>query len=188
MEDTKLDRAQIVLTTVRLLQEEGIDAFSMRKLAARLDIRAPTLYWYFPDRSAILSEVIKVLLVDTMNSVGKHPTWQEWLRAFGLALWRTNCETPFVTMLLQSAELNDSEVFKIALEMLDTALRQYPVDHALALRAHSDIQALVLGWAVFHHAGVAERIQPMFDVSLAVTEGIEGIIRIWEIRMAERQI
>lgn len=180
MEDAKLDRSQIVQTALQMMQNEGIEALTMRKLAARLHIRAPTLYWYFPDRSAIMREVIKTLLAGTIERVGNHATWQEWLRSFGEELWSTNRQFPYVTMLLQSIELNDQEIFALATGLLDEKIKHYGVDRMLFMRVHSDIQALVLGWAVFRQAGVVGRIEPLFDVDNAIREAIAGIIVRWD--------
>jgi len=179
MQDVKLDRHAIIETALELMREEGIDGFSMRKLGARLNIRAPTLYWYFPDRSSILRDIIGTLITDTVGAVPECASWQEWLQKFGEALWVTSREMPFVTMLLQSAELNDEQVFVLALDLIDRHLGKFGVDRTIYLGAHSDIQAFVLGWAVFEHSGITRRIQAMFDVETAVHDGIAAIISAW---------
>lgn len=185
MEEPKLDRTQIVHTALQMMQEDGIESFSMRKLAARLSIRAPTLYWYFPDRSSIVREVIKTLLSETVARVVETSKWQEWLRSFGEELWRTNRGSPYVSMLLQSAEFNDQEIFQLAVSLLEAQANRFEIGNAEFMRVHSDIQALVLGWAVFLHAGVVDRVQGYFDVDNAVMEAIEAIINSWTVRIGE---
>jgi AcrR family transcriptional regulator len=179
MEETKLDRETIVHTALQLMRDDGIDGFSMRKLGAQLNIRAPTLYWYFSDRSAILRAVINTLLAETVHSVSDCATWQEWLQRFGHALWITSRDTPVVTMLLQSSEINDTEVFDFAIAMLDRQMERFGVNRDIYLGAHSDIQAYVLGWAVFQHAGVVGRISEMLDVEASVRNGISNIVNAW---------
>lgn len=112
MHDIMLDKGQIVAEVLLLLREGGIEKLSMRKLAARLNIRAPTLYWYFPDRSSILRAVIRTLQRESFARNPESDIWQEWLRGLALSFWQNNCETPYVNLLLQSAELNDESVVR----------------------------------------------------------------------------
>jgi AcrR family transcriptional regulator len=45
-----LDRATIVATALRLLDEVGIDGLSTRRLATELGIKSASLYWHFKDK------------------------------------------------------------------------------------------------------------------------------------------
>ena len=52
-------RAQEIVAAAReLVEEEGADALSMRRLAERLGIRAPSLYKHLVDKQALESAVI----------------------------------------------------------------------------------------------------------------------------------
>ena len=53
----KIDRETLVIVAFELLEQEGIDAVSMRRLALALDVRASSLYHHFADKSALLSAV-----------------------------------------------------------------------------------------------------------------------------------
>ncbi|HWJ70844.1 MAG TPA: TetR family transcriptional regulator [Sphingobium sp.] len=184
MEENKLDRKQIVEAALALLQEEGIEKLSMRKLASRLAIRAPTLYWYFPDRSSILREIIKTLILEIIERTPRCDSWQGWLKAFGASLWETNRHTPYAMLLLQSAELNDETVVELATGLVERERQHYDVSREVFHRAYSDIQAYVLGWSVFHHSGVWERIDALYQIDQSIEDGIDGIVRIWEWRAA----
>ncbi|GAA4586631.1 TetR/AcrR family transcriptional regulator [Planotetraspora phitsanulokensis] len=50
-------RAQIVEAAVALLDAEGLEALSTRRLAAELGVRGPTLYHYFADKNSLLEAV-----------------------------------------------------------------------------------------------------------------------------------
>lgn len=179
MDETKLDKRQIVCEALLLLREDGIEKLSMRKLAARLGIRAPTLYWYFPDRAAILRQVINELLEEAVDRVPMCATWQEWLREFGRSLWQTNCEAPYATLLLQSAELNDATVVNAAIATLRKKAAEFGAEEVIFLRAHSDLNAFVTGYAVFWHSRVTDKLAGLVDVERAVLEGIDMIVRHW---------
>ncbi len=52
-------RAQEIVVAARgLLEEEGIDALSMRRVAARLGIRAPSLYEHLPGKESLEAALI----------------------------------------------------------------------------------------------------------------------------------
>jgi AcrR family transcriptional regulator len=49
---------QVAEEARRLLEEEGPQALTMRRLAERLGIRAPTLYKHLPDKAAVEAAII----------------------------------------------------------------------------------------------------------------------------------
>ncbi|MFE7134364.1 TetR/AcrR family transcriptional regulator [Streptomyces sp. NPDC057638] len=49
-----LDRTKIINATVRLLDTEGTAKFSMRRLAAELDVTAMSVYWYVDTKDDLL--------------------------------------------------------------------------------------------------------------------------------------
>ncbi|MGW6896583.1 MULTISPECIES: TetR/AcrR family transcriptional regulator C-terminal domain-containing protein [unclassified Streptomyces] len=49
-----LDREKITAAAVRLLDAEGLAKFSMRRLAAELDVTAMSLYWYVETKDDLL--------------------------------------------------------------------------------------------------------------------------------------
>lgn len=52
-----ITRAQIVQAALAVLDEGGIDAVTVRAVAARLGIRAPALYWHVRDKQELLDEM-----------------------------------------------------------------------------------------------------------------------------------
>lgn len=51
---------EIVTVARRLLEEEGLQSFSMRRLADRLGVRSPVIYKYFASKSALAAALISV--------------------------------------------------------------------------------------------------------------------------------
>src|SRR5262245_59584415 len=52
-------REKILAAGRELLFKEGFDAFSMRKLAAKVNYTATAIYVHFPDKEALLGEVVE---------------------------------------------------------------------------------------------------------------------------------
>ncbi|MEU3654829.1 TetR/AcrR family transcriptional regulator C-terminal domain-containing protein [Streptomyces sp. NPDC032161] len=74
-----LDRERIVAASVRLLDAEGLDKFSMRRLAAELGVTAMSLYWYVDTKDDLLE-----LALDSVHSEIRPPHedahWHDRLR------------------------------------------------------------------------------------------------------------
>jgi AcrR family transcriptional regulator len=51
--------ADIVVAARRILEEEGADALTMRRLASEVGIQAPSLYKHFPTKRAVLAALIE---------------------------------------------------------------------------------------------------------------------------------
>lgn len=54
---TKLSRELIVAAALAVLDEHGIDGVTVRAVAARLDVKAPALYWHVRDKQELLDEM-----------------------------------------------------------------------------------------------------------------------------------
>ncbi len=59
--DTLTPRGRQIVGAARaILDDEGVDALTMRRIGARLGIRAPSLYKHFPDKQSLEASVISV--------------------------------------------------------------------------------------------------------------------------------
>lgn len=87
----KLDRAQVVDTALRLLDETGLDGLTLRRIATELDVKAPALYWHFANKQALLDEMATEMLRRITASVeppGPDADWRTWTTATCTALRR----------------------------------------------------------------------------------------------------
>jgi AcrR family transcriptional regulator len=75
-ENTGRPRARAIVAAARhILEEEGRDALTMRRLASAVGMRAPSLYKHFPDKAAV-----EVALIER--------GFEEWTASFEAALTR----------------------------------------------------------------------------------------------------
>lgn len=77
-----LRKEQIVRTALVILQHDGLEGLTLRKLAAALNIQAASLYWHVKDKKDLLDEIAEVILQEkfpTMPEPKEGQTWQEWL-------------------------------------------------------------------------------------------------------------
>lgn len=81
---TRLDRETIVETALRLLNEEGLEGLTLRRLAKGLDVQAPALYWHFGNKQALLDEMATRMLRDMLLPMAGQAeaggtAWQDWI-------------------------------------------------------------------------------------------------------------
>src|SRR5580704_17850029 len=57
-----MNRATLAKTALELIQEDGLDALTMRTLADRSGVKAASLYWHVRDRDELLAIVADALL------------------------------------------------------------------------------------------------------------------------------
>ncbi|MBM7783890.1 TetR/AcrR family transcriptional regulator C-terminal domain-containing protein [Tenggerimyces flavus] len=74
-----LTRASVVEAALDLLDEVGLDALSMRRLAAKLGVQNPALYWHFRNKQELLNEMSRAMLEPSLGPPRAGETWQEWL-------------------------------------------------------------------------------------------------------------
>jgi TetR/AcrR family tetracycline transcriptional repressor len=81
-----LDKQQIVTEAIALLDADGLDGVTLRKLAARLGVRQPTLYWHLPNKAALITAIADAILEQHFPKMAPPEPgerWQDWL--IGLA-------------------------------------------------------------------------------------------------------
>ncbi|MFF1877285.1 TetR family transcriptional regulator [Leifsonia sp. NPDC058230] len=86
-----LDRQQVIDAALELLDDEGLEALSLRTLAGRLGVQAPTLYWHIGSKAELLDALADAIMDDAIRAIPKTRTdddWAEWLLAALIELRR----------------------------------------------------------------------------------------------------
>jgi len=77
-----ITREAVVTTAIELIDRDGMAAFSLDRVARALNVRGPSLYNHFADRSEILTEVARAIVLETPRVPDPEPgRWREWLIA-----------------------------------------------------------------------------------------------------------
>lgn len=75
-----LNRDQVLREAMRLLDDDGLDALSLRNLAARLGVQAPTLYWHVKNKSALLDALADAIMDEAIAAAPEPGAdGREWL-------------------------------------------------------------------------------------------------------------
>jgi TetR/AcrR family transcriptional regulator, tetracycline repressor protein len=128
-----LDRQQIVTEAVALLDAEGLDGVTLRKLAARLGVQQPTLYWHLPSKAALVTAIAERILEQQFTELtppGPDERWQDWLTGLADRLRRALLAHPDGARILSASQLSLTMAAISELAMSTLAARGIPLRQA----------------------------------------------------------
>ena len=82
-----LSRARLVSEALGLVQDEGLEALSMRRLADRLNVKAASLYWHVRDRRELL-ELLADSILASVWATHRPSGWRQAVLDASLVLGR----------------------------------------------------------------------------------------------------
>ncbi|MCU7724828.1 TetR family transcriptional regulator [Actinoplanes sp. KI2] len=126
-----LDRARIVAEAVALLDADGLDSVTLRKLASRLGVQAPTLYWHIPNKAALITAIAEEILTPLpASAIGADERWQDWLIGFAGGLRRALLAHPDGARIISIAQMSRNMASLSELAMSTLVARGVPLHQA----------------------------------------------------------
>jgi AcrR family transcriptional regulator len=184
-----LSRDQVVEAAIAILDEEGYDALSMRRLAQRLGTAAPTLYWHVRNRDELLDLVADDIVGEILGMTGEPTGSRAWMTALARALRDVLGRHAGVAPIIGLRPLTGANASATLGRLLE-ALRGDGFEEPDAVLAATTLTGWASGFAVFE---ARDRIGTValpglpdadtrFEYGLAVLlDGIEaGARRRWE--------
>jgi AcrR family transcriptional regulator len=147
-------RAEIVGAALGLIDRDGLDALSMRRLAAELGLGTMTLYGYFRTKDELLDAVVDASATGSLPDLSPDTAWEERLRTIARA-WHDglNRHPSLVELRLRRPILNP-EAFR-STEGGIAALIAAGFGPSLAARAFRLLFLYVFGSAAFNEPEVS---------------------------------
>jgi len=121
-------RELIVAAALDLLDSDGFDQMSLRRLASHLGMHAPGLYWYIESKQDLIDLMAKEILdrgLADLATPAPDTTWQQWLvdlacaTRHALLARRDGARVVGSSLLLKAGSLTPS--IEISLEILERA-------------------------------------------------------------------
>lgn len=88
----KVNRDMVARAGLQLLNEVGLEELTLRLLARLLKIQAPTVYWHFQSKEALIDEMATLILADgapQLLPAKASADWSVWATTFGTGLRKT---------------------------------------------------------------------------------------------------
>lgn len=148
---TELSRAQIVRATMELLDEQGLEALSMRKLAAKLSSGATSLYWYVETKDELLDlaldEAFGEISLPDPETVG----WRNAATALAYGLRETIFRHPWMGAVMGSRPNVGPNALRLA-EQVTRVFTHAGFDESTVDHAASAVMAYAVGATLPHAA------------------------------------
>jgi len=118
----------IIDAALDLLDEGGLNNLSLRKLAQRLDIKAPALYWHFSSKESLVDYMAEAILRTEFTDLtprADDTRWQDWLLATCSKLRKAMQSRRDGARVVAGAHLYPAvslmKIFEISIESLTSA-------------------------------------------------------------------
>lgn len=151
-----LSRKGIARAALELIDEEGFEALTTRRLAKRLGVEGPSLYNHIRSRDDLLDEVHALLLADQFSPLAKDGDWraemERWARDYRRALSRH----PHVLTAIARRPITTRASLRLYDELF-AFLEAHGFDAKTAIAISGAIEFLVLGASIEAYADGFDR-------------------------------
>jgi len=143
----------MIAAGLELLDEVGLEGLTLRRLAAKLNVQAPALYWHFKNKQDLLDEMASTVFRSGAELVRSTSTrrWDKWAMTYGRGLRQILLLHRDGARMMSGTRLADASLY----ESMEMALRVF-VDAGfstyIATVALSTIYSYVVGFVIEEQA------------------------------------
>jgi AcrR family transcriptional regulator len=146
-----LSRRRIARAALKLIDEEGFEALTTRRLAKRLGVEGPSLYNHIRSRDDLLDEIHAVVLEEQFAPMDKDGDWRAEMEAFARDYRRAFARHPHVIASIARRPLTTEPPLRVYNELFGF-LEAHGFDVKTATAISGAIEFLVLGAAIEAYA------------------------------------
>ncbi|MBO3747923.1 TetR/AcrR family transcriptional regulator C-terminal domain-containing protein [Streptosporangiaceae bacterium NEAU-GS5] len=169
-EVSQLNRARIVSAAIDLIEREGADAVSMRRIAADLGVGVMSLYNHVPNKAALLDGVAEAVLSEIEFTDDPSAHWTDRVRAQARSFRQIAHHYPRSTMVVVSRQLQSSSGV-IPVEYALSTMLSAGFDGREAVQLLRVFIAYIVG-SLLREVGVTPTFAPVRpDVDVAAIDG-----------------
>lgn len=148
-----LTRDRILTTALQLVDEQGVEALSMRRLATELGVDPMAIYHHLPGKQAILAGLIEIVFKELQLPTTEYATWQEQVYAFARAYHSLTRTHPNLVLYLVTDPKSCANAALVANEVLYTALAAAGLSAYAIVRTADLIVDYLNGFALAESSG-----------------------------------
>ncbi|MER6047177.1 TetR/AcrR family transcriptional regulator C-terminal domain-containing protein [Streptomyces sp. NPDC001793] len=140
-----LSLAKVLDAALEVVDRDGIEKLSMRRLGSELGVEAMTLYHYLPNKAALLDGLVERVVSAVRPSFGDPAEdWPRELRAFAVAFRGELLRHPGVIVLIATRPVQSPAALQ-AVEDTAAALGRAGIAPVEAMRIVNSVSTLVIG-------------------------------------------
>jgi len=148
-----MNRQTVAAAALELLGDTGLEGLTLRRLAAKLDVKAPAIYWHFHDKQELLDEMASTVLRDLAGEIHtpRRMRWDRWATEYGRTLRRVLLSYRDGARMVSGTRATDPAIYAA----METAIRRLTDEGFSPYRAVmglSTIYCYVVGFVIEEQA------------------------------------
>ena len=148
-----LTRQRILATALQLVNEQGVNNLTMRRLATTLNVDPMSIYHHLPGKSAVIAGMVEIVFGEFRVPTTDDAPWQDQVRAFVMGYRNlTRTYSNLVLYLVTDAEAGAKAALP-ANEILYRALAKAGLSPRMVLHAADLIVDYLNGYALAGSSG-----------------------------------
>lgn len=156
-----LSRPLILRAALAIVDAEGLEGLTVRRLARALGVTAMAIYRHYESKDAIERSLVDLVVGDYDVTNHEEPDWRDWICVTYGSMQRGLCEHPAIIPLLSKATYAGSDAMAV-LERVLLELRDAGLAPPAATRLFHTLMAYTIGSVTLMdqealHAGPARR-------------------------------
>lgn len=155
----QIDRESVLAAALALLEDQGPEALSLRAIAARLEVKAPSLYRYFPDKAALERALVAeghAALRDAIRKNTKTPNPETAFREMAAAYRRFARRRPALYFFTMHHAVPGADVSPAGKELWNLLLAAVGSLSSHLGGTYDHTPGAVAAWAFLHGFAVLE--------------------------------
>jgi TetR/AcrR family transcriptional regulator, tetracycline repressor protein len=166
-----LTRDRILTTALRIVDDEGVAALSMRRLATELGVDPMAIYHHLSGKHALLVGLTEIVFQQLRLPPVDDTPWQEQVRTFARA-YRSLTQTHpnLVLYLVTDAEARKNERVSMANELLYAALARAGLPPEMIVGAADLLVDYLNGFALGESSASTARASPRAELDIRLEE------------------
>ena len=187
----RIDRREVVAAALGILERDGIDGLTMRRLGEQIGVQGGAFYHHFRDKSEILRAVARFAVAEIdVPEPARYASWQDWVVQLAVNYRAMLVARPYIAPLLLDGYLARTTLPVYAMEREHLTRAGIPADrHETVFDA---LEAFVLGSAMLagtrHNTRAPEHwgasvpdgdveVRAAADFELALRVLLDGLVR-----------
>ncbi|MEI9980474.1 MAG: TetR/AcrR family transcriptional regulator C-terminal domain-containing protein [Edaphobacter sp.] len=111
----KINREMVTRAGLKVLNEDGLEQLTLRRLGVELNVQAATIYWHFKSKEELLDEMATTVLAEgsaNLIPLRKSSDWRVWGATFGEGLRKTLLAYRDGARMVAGTRLTNTEYLK----------------------------------------------------------------------------